>query len=562
MLESIIINNFAIIDRSHIEFEPGLTALTGETGAGKSILLDAIKLVLGDRADADAVKAGCDKADISVIFDVSQLEKARQWLKDNDLDDGDECLLRRVVQSGGRSKAYLNGAPVTLTQMREIGEMLVDIHGQHEHQSLQKPGVQRQMLDAKLPDHALIANTREAYREWKRLNDQLRSAIEQSSEKQQRVDLLTLYCRELHELGLKDGELEEMEEEYNRLSHAGQLMETTASLLDSLYENDEYNIQSRLTACAGELEELSDIDPSMRENSDMIQSALIQVQEVAANLRDYQDRIDLDPSRLDWLNGRLGLAQNLARKHHVKANELVQLTQDFDNELDSLQFSEQDIDKLRKAIATASKTFLEQAGLLSAARRKTANELSQQVSEVMQTLGLQGGRFEIAVDKAGDNESDDFATYSASGLDRIQFLVSANPGQPLKPLTRVASGGELSRISLAIQVILSESSRIPTLIFDEVDSGIGGGIAEVVGRKLREIAGNRQVFCVTHLPQVASQAHHHYQVSKTKSADSTSTEVSPLDQQQRLEEIARMLGGMTITEQTRAHAREMLDNVA
>ncbi len=562
MLESIIINNFAIIDRSHIEFEPGLTALTGETGAGKSILLDAIKLVLGDRADADAVKTGCDKADISVIFDVSQLEKARQWLKDNDLDDGDECLLRRVVQSGGRSKAYLNGAPVTLTQMREIGEMLVDIHGQHEHQSLQKPGVQRQMLDAKLPDHALIANTREAYREWKRLNDQLRSAIEQSSEKQQRVDLLTLYCRELHELGLKDGELEEMEEEYNRLSHAGQLMETTASLLDSLYENDEYNVQSRLTACASELEELSDIDPSMRENSDMIQSALIQVQEVAANLRDYQDRIDLDPSRLDWLNGRLGQAQNLARKHHVKANELVQLTQDFDNELDSLQFSEQDIDKLRKAIATASKTFLEQAGLLSAARRKTANELSQQVSEVMQTLGLQGGRFEIAVDKAAGDEGDDSASYSASGLDRIQFLVSANPGQPLKPLTKVASGGELSRISLAIQVILSESSRIPTLIFDEVDSGIGGGIAEVVGRKLREIAGNRQVFCVTHLPQVASQAHHHYQVSKTKSADSTSTEVSPLDQQQRLEEIARMLGGMTITEQTRAHAREMLDNVA
>lgn len=562
MLESIIINNFAIIDRSHIEFEPGLTALTGETGAGKSILLDAIKLVLGDRADADAVKTGCDKADISVIFDVSQLEKARQWLKDNDLDDGDECLLRRVVQSGGRSKAYLNGAPVTLTQMREIGEMLVDIHGQHEHQSLQKPGVQRQMLDAKLPDHALIANTREAYREWKRLNDQLRSAIEQSSEKQQRVDLLTLYCRELHELGLKDGELEEMEEEYNRLSHAGQLMETTASLLDSLYENDEYNIQSRLTACASELEELSDIDPSMRENSDMIQSALIQVQEVAANLRDYQDRIDLDPSRLDWLNGRLGQAQNLARKHHVKAEELVQLTQDFDNELDSLQFSEQDIDKLRKAIATASKTFLEQAGLLSAARRKTANELSQQVSEVMQTLGLQGGRFEIAVDKAAGDEGDDSASYSASGLDRIQFLVSANPGQPLKPLTKVASGGELSRISLAIQVILSESSRIPTLIFDEVDSGIGGGIAEVVGRKLREIAGNRQVFCVTHLPQVASQAHHHYQVSKTKSADSTSTEVSPLDQQQRLEEIARMLGGMTITEQTRAHAREMLDNVA
>jgi len=560
MLESIVINNFTIIDRTHIEFEQGLTALTGETGAGKSILLDAIKLVLGDRADSDTVKAGCDKADISVIFNVAEIERAQQWLNDNDLDSGGECLLRRVIQSNGRSKAYINGSPVALTQLREVGEMLVDIHGQHEHQSLQKPNVQRQMLDAKLPDRALLDAVRASYREWKRLHDTLRSAVEDSAEKQQRIDLLNLYCRELHELALKDGEIETLEEEYHRLSHAGQILETTSMLVDSLYDNDDYNIQSRLTTCLNELEELSGIDASMRENADMIQSALIQVQEVASQLRDYQDRIDLDPTRLDWLNSRLSLAQNLARKHHVDANELVALTRQFDDELEQLQFSEQDIEKLEKALVAAQQHYLDHARQLSEQRRQTAKMLSQQVSDVMQTLGLQGGSFEIALQDLADEA--DSSPYSANGLDRIQFLVSANPGQPLKPLARVASGGELSRISLAIQVILSESSQIPTLIFDEVDTGIGGGIAEIVGRKLREIAASRQVFCVTHLPQVASQAHHHYQVRKTKSDNSTTTDVCPLDEQQRLEEIARMLGGMTITEQTRAHAREMLVGAA
>ncbi len=560
MLESIVINNFTIIDRTHIEFEQGLTALTGETGAGKSILLDAIKLVLGDRADSDTVKAGGDKADISVIFDISELELAQQWLHDNDLDSGGECLLRRVIQSNGRSKAYINGSPVALTQLREIGEMLVDIHGQHEHQSLQKPNVQRQLLDTKLPDRSVLDSVRDSYREWKRLHDTLRSAIGASSEKQQRIDLLNLYCQELHELALKDGEIDALEEEYHRLSHAGQILETTSMLIDSLYDNDDYNVQSRLTSCLAELEELSRIDTSMRENADMIQSALIQVQEVASQLRDYQDRIDLDPKRLDWLNSRLSQAQNLARKHHVDTSELVALARRFDEELEQLQFSEQDIEKLQRSLVAAEQRYLDHAGQLSEQRRQTAKALSMQVSDVMQTLGLQGGSFEIALENMADEIDNN--RYSANGMDRIQFLVSANPGQPLKPLVRVASGGELSRISLAIQVILSESSRIPTLIFDEVDSGIGGGIAEIVGRKLREIAARRQVFCVTHLPQVASQAHHHYQVRKTKSNDSTSTDVCPLDEQQRLEEIARMLGGMTITEQTRAHAREMLVGAA
>ena len=562
MLESIVINNFTIIDHSHIEFAPGLTALTGETGAGKSILLDAIKLVLGDRADSDTVKAGCDKADISVVFDLSTLAEARHWLRDRDLDNGDECLVRRVVQAGGRSKAYLNGAPVPLTQLREIGEMLVDIHGQHEHQSLQKASVQRQLLDAKLPDPGVLEATRASYRQWKELDEHRREALEQGWQKQQRIDLLTLYCRELHELDLQDGESEALEDEYHRLSHAGQIMQSVGALIDDLYDNDEHNIQARLTGCADELEQLTAIDRSMSENAEMIQSALIQVQEVAAQLRDYRDRIDLDPARLDWLNQRLSQAQSLARKHHVGVNELVGLTRQFDDELARLQLSEQDMQQLERQLEAARDEYLGSASRLSEQRRVTARELSGQVSEVMQTLGLEGGRFEIEVDTTTPDSPNAGEPFSANGLDRIQFLVSANPGQPPKPLARVASGGELSRISLAIQVILSESSRIPTLIFDEVDSGIGGGIAEVVGRKLREIASGRQVFCVTHLAQVASQAHQHYQVSKIKGEQSTSTEVRALDTPQRLEEIARMLGGMTITEQTRAHAREMLESVA
>lgn len=557
MLESIVINNFTIIDRSHIEFDPGMTALTGETGAGKSILLDAIKLVLGDRADSDMVKAGSDRADIAVSFDVSNLTDARNWLEEREMGNGEECLLRRMVQANGRSKAFINGVPAPLTQLRELGEMLVDIHGQHEHQSLQKSAVQQHLLDAMLPSSDVSEQVKEAYREWRELQKKQQVALDQSAQKQQRLDLLQLYCQELHELDLQEGEITRLQDENNRLSHAGQILETTSALVSELYDNDEFNIQTALAHCVQELDQLRQIDSSLSPSTELLQNALIQVQEASSELRAYQDGIELDPTRLDWLNERLSRAQTLARKHQVSAAELVDLRIRFDDELDQLQFSEQDLQKLARQLAAAKDHYLRQANLLSRQRTGTAASLSAQISEVMQTLGLEGGQFSIQVDSISDE-----SRFSANGIDRIEFLVSANPGQPLRPLTRVASGGELSRISLAIQVILSESSQIPTLIFDEVDSGIGGGIAEIVGRKLRQIAAHRQVFCVTHLPQVASQAHQHYQVSKTKTSDSTRTEVLVLDDLQRLEEIARMLGGMTITEQTRAHAREMLNNVA
>lgn len=556
MLESITISNFTIIDQSHIDFNAGMTALTGETGAGKSILLDAIKLVLGDRADSDCVKSGTEKADISVSFNLDQLAEAQQWLQQNEFLDDDECLIRRVVQASGRSKAFINGTPASLTQLRQLGEMLVDLHGQHEHQSLQKSAVQLQLLDSSMSRPELLVQVRQLFNDLKNLQKRRRQALDDSSEKQQRIDLLKLYTQEFNQLNLQADEIEQLQAEAKRLSHAGQILESCDSILNILYESDGFNIQHQLSTCDDQLQHLQRLDPGLRSTSELISSALIQVQEAASELNAYRDNIELDPARLDWVNQRLTQIQSLARKHHVDADTLIQLAVEMEQELDQLTLDEQDIEKLTRQCEQAKAAYLQAAQLLSQERTQTAQMLSSQITEVMQTLGMQGGQFEIQVNNLADNEK-----YAANGIDQVVFQVSANPGQPLRPMGKVASGGELSRISLAIQVILSESSKIPTLIFDEVDSGIGGGIAEIVGRKLREIAKHRQVFCVTHLPQVASQAHQHYQVTKNKTTLDTTTDVIALDESQRLEEIARMLGGINITEQTRAHAREMINNV-
>lgn len=555
MLESIVIHNFAIIDQAHIDFSAGMTALTGETGAGKSILLDAIQLVLGDRADVNSIKATADRADICVSFDISNNPSAQEYLQQQSLDNTDgECLLRRVIQQNGRSKAFINGQPVPLTQMRDLGEMLVDIHGQHEHQSLQKALVQRQLLDASI-DPELLDKTRQAYHHWQQLKNQLETAQDQSSAKQQRVDLLELYCAELDELDLKQGEMAGLNSEYQRQSHAGQLMETSSAVIDMLYDNDQANAQSILAASLQQMEALCQIDNSLKTTTELVHSAWIQVSEASNELRSYLDRIDVEPGRLDWINQRLNQVQHLSRKHQIDAEKLTDLHRQFHQELDQLRLNEEDIEALQSAINQAYEDYLNHARKLSTERHHVASRLSADITEVMQSLGMQGGIFEIQV-----MPIDSTARYHQHGIDQVVFTVSANPGQPLRPIQKVASGGELSRISLAIQVILSASSQIPTLIFDEVDSGIGGGIAEIVGRKLRQIAANRQVFCVTHLPQVASQAHQHYRVNKYSGDQHTTTEIHYLDQDQRLEEIARMLGGMTITEQTRAHAREMIDN--
>jgi len=553
MLESVQISNFAIIDSLNLEFDRGLTALTGETGAGKSILLDAIKLIAGDRADIDSVKADQEKAEISVRFDLGDHLQARKWLQQNEMTSAHECIIRRVVFANGRSKAYINGYNATLSQLKGLTQLMVDLHGQQAHQSLQKTQVQQQLLDSFMADHRLTADVNQKYSNWQTIKNQLSKIKTSSVEQQQRIDLLNLYYQELVTLNLVEGEIENLQNEYSRLSHAGLLLENSATILGILYDNDENTVQGLLAFCEQTLASQLVHDTALSTSHELISNALIQIQEASNELRNYQDSIDLAPERLDWLNQRIAGAQDLARKHHLPIEKLPGLALQFESELEALVNNEKNEDELRREFDQKLSDYLNSATQLSAKRQETALSLSGQITQVMQQLGMDGGQFSIQVDEV-ENENG----FRASGINSINYLVSANPGQPLRPLSKVASGGELSRISLAIQVILCESSRIPTLIFDEVDSGIGGGIAEIIGKKLRWLGENRQVFCITHLAQVASQAHHHFLVKKIKKASDTTTEVIELSDEERLEEIARMLGGMTITEQTRAHASEMI----
>jgi len=553
MLESIQISNFAIIDSLSLEFDRGLTALTGETGAGKSILLDAIKLITGDRADSDSVKANREKAEISVRFDLGDHMQARKWLQDNEMASDHECIIRRVVFANGRSKAFINGHIAPLSQLKSLSQLMLDLHGQHEHQSLLKSQVQQQLLDTYMGDHQLTRDVGQKYKDWQATKIRFEQLKAGSIEREQRIDLLNLYCQELASLNLVEGEIENLQTEYARLSHAGLLLENSSKVLGLLYDNDENTVQGLLSNCEQTLGNQLIHDKALSTSHELISNALIQIQEASNELRNYQESIDQAPERLDWLNQRIASTQDLARKHHVPTKQLPELTRELNIELETLVNSGENEEELQRELEQNMSVYLNSANQLSAKRQETAFSLSAQITRVMQQLGMQGGQFSIRVD-----EQESETEFKASGINSINYLVSTNPGQPLKLLNKVVSGGELSRISLAIQVILCESSRIPTLIFDEVDSGVGGRIAEIIGKKLRLLGENRQVFCVTHLPQVASQAHNHFRVDKTQKSGSTTTEVTALTADQRLEEIARMLGGITITEQTRAHASEMI----
>ena len=553
MLESIQISNFAIIDSLNLEFDRGLSALTGETGAGKSILLDAIKLISGDRAETDNVMANKEKAEICVSFDLGDHLQARKWLQENEMASDHECIIRRVVFANGRSKAFINGHKAPLSQLKSLSQLMLDLHGQHEHQSLLKPRAQQQLLDTYMGDNQLMADVRQKYNDWQAIRNRLEQLKLGSIEREQRIDLLNLYCQELTSLNLVGGEIENLQNEYTRLSHAGNLLENTSKVLGLLYENDDYTVQGLLSYCEQTLGNQLLHDKALSTPHELIANALIQIQEASNELRDYQDSIDQAPERLDWLNRRIASTQDLARKHHVPVDQLPELTRELNTELETLLNSDENEEKLQRELDQKRSLYLDSANQLSTKRQETALSLSAQITQVMHQLSMQGGQFSIQVD-----ELDSASGFKSSGINTISYLVSANPGQPIKPLSKVASGGELSRISLAIQVILCESSRIPTLIFDEVDSGVGGRVAEIIGKKLRLLGENRQVFCVTHLPQVASQAHHHFRVDKIQKSGGTTTQVAALTAEQRLEEIARMLGGITITEQTRAHASEMI----
>lgn len=551
MLTQLRIRDFAIVEDLELELGGGMTAITGETGAGKSILVDAIGLLLGDRADGNVVRHGAERADLSAAFDLTALPEACAWLAERDLDRDRECQLRRVVARAGRSRGYINGVPQPTQALRELGERLVDIHGQHEHQSLLRRDAQRQLLDDYAGQQPLVAVLAEHYQSWHRLQREWRTLRQAASERDARIDILRYHLRELSALNLAEGEIAQLENQQRQLAHAKQLLEIGQRILGWLSADEESAIADRLGHSRRELDTLSRLDARLAPIGDMLDTAQIQIQEASAELRAYVQALDLDPAHLSQVEQRLTAAHQLARKHRLSAEELPGLRTRFEAELDALEHSETRLEALQQAVQTARDDYQTHAEQLSARRAAAAQELDAHVSAALAGLGMPGGRFAIVLERLEQP--------TPTGLDAVEFQVSANPGQPLRPLAKVASGGELSRISLAIQVIAAHAAHIPTLIFDEVDTGIGGGVAEVVGRQLRALGHTRQVLCVTHLPQVAAQAHQQFKAEKHSDGATTQVRVAALEPTARIAEIARMLGGLELTAHTLAHAQEMVE---
>lgn len=557
MLSELNIRNFAIIDDLNLSLERGMTVLSGETGAGKSILIDALGLLLGDRADSQSVRNGQERAEITAAFYLHDAARARAWLQERELhteDEGEEqeCILRRVVSREGRSRNWINGAPANARDLAALGEFLVDIHGQHEHQSLLKPIVQREIVDEHGNHDPVLKAVADQYKALNELQIQIAKLEQIDGSGQSRLELLSYQVSELEALNLQADELDAIESEHRRLANAERLISEGQTALGRLYEDEETAAVNHLGTAQRLLEDLAQIDPGFEQAAQMTAGALIQTREAADDLRRVLDRLDVDPQRLAELDNRLSNIQDLARKHHCRPEQLFAHAQALSEELDTLQGAEAGLLKLRKQHEQAQEKYQSCTQKLYEARVKSAKKLGTEVSKVMHDLGMQQGVFEIAV------SHDSASAAAAHGQDRISFMVSANPGQAPRPLERVASGGELSRISLAVQVIAAASTHVPTLVFDEVDAGIGGGVAEIVGRLLRRLGADRQALCVTHLPQVAAQAQQHLQVSKAVSKGQTRTTITPLSQEERIQELARMLGGVELTEQTRAHASEML----
>jgi len=549
MLRSLSIRDFVIVDQLELEFSPGFTVLTGETGAGKSILIDALAMVLGERADAIVVRSGTERAEIGAAFELDGRPEMGRWLRENDL-AGDEgtLLMRRVVESSGRSRGFINGHAATLGQMRQLGERLVDIHGQHEHQSLGHVAAQRGLLDAYggLADAA--GRVAQLYAAWQRRRES-RAAFEANAaafaaEREQ----LEWQARELEGLRFSADEWPELMAEHSRLAHAASLIEAARLGIEALSEGDD-SMLARANTLAARLGNLVEHDARLKEILDLLEPARIQLQEAAYALRHYGERLDLDPQRLREVEGRLDAIHAAARKYRVQPEALPAKLEASRARLRELGEGG-DVGALRRLENEAHAACVAEAGKLSAGRKKAAKKLAEQVTAAMQELAMAGGRFEVALN-AG-------AEVAAHGLESVEFLVSAHKGIAPQPLAKVASGGELSRLALAIQSVASRVAQVPTLIFDEVDSGIGGRVAEIVGRMLKQLGGRHQVMCITHLPQVAASADQQWQVIKTTVNGKVLSRVTALDRGQRVEEIARMLGGVKITETTRKHAAEML----
>lgn len=549
MLTHLIVQNFALADHIELAFDGGMSVITGETGAGKSILLNALGLALGDRADTGAIAAGTDRAEISATFDISRISDARSWLADRELDADDECILRRTVSRDGRSRGYINGTQVTVKDLKALGDMLIDIHSQHEHQSLLKRDTHRRLLDEYADTRALASEVESIAQKFQQTAAELGRRSEDSEEMQARVQLLTYQVDELSALAITAGETEKLEEEQRRLSGAESIINACRVAVDACAENDEINA---LTLIGQAISALREVDlKASRDIVDMLESSRIQLQEAAGDIARLESDIELDPARLELVESRLDDIYQAARKHRVEPDTLPGLQEELAAELESLGNSDEEIARLGKALEALRSDYDKAAAKLTKARARAADNLIAAINEQLGQLGMGGARFDVALEPRGATE------IHAAGREQIEFLISTNPGQPPRSLNRIASGGELSRISLAIQVVTADTSDTPTLVFDEVDVGIGGAVAEVVGTLLRRLGQKAQIVCVTHLPQVAAQGHHHFRVIKASGGDTASTSIEALSPDEKVEEIARMLGGKALTEQTLAHASEM-----
>lgn len=552
MLLQLTISNFAIVSFLELDLRAGMTSITGETGAGKSIAIDALALALGERADTDTVRPGADKADISARFRIDKLPKVKAWLSEQELDEQDECILRRTLNREGRSRGYINGTPVPLAQLKALGALLINIHGQHAHQALQKTDYQRGLLDAYAGHHQLIQKSSKYYQQWRQLTNERQQLQNDQVQWQAQRQLLEYQVAELDELALDAEEFPTLEAEHTRLANGAELLNDCQLALNVLADSEENNALQQLRHGLKLVTELCQMDARLSAIQEMLESSQIQLEEGHGELSRYLDRLELDPERLHEVESRMAKVMELARKHHVLPGELHRFHQSIATQLAAMDHNDSRLQELAEEVEYAKEQFLLAAERLSQSRQRYALSLNKQITASLHQLSMEHGRFEMTV------TADKTAGYSPLGIDKVEFLVSTNPGQPMSPMAKVASGGELSRISLAIQVITAQKVETPTLIFDEVDVGVSGPTAAVVGKLLRQLGDSTQVLVITHLPQVAGNGHQHYFVSKDSADNVTQTRMQELDCDSRLNELARLLGGNKITENTLANARELL----
>jgi DNA repair protein RecN (Recombination protein N) len=552
MLIRLEIRDFAIIESIELELYPGLTVLTGETGAGKSILVDALQLLAGGRAGPEMIRHGAERAEITATFDLRKAPPGlMRWLEEQSIDRGDELMVRRVLSADGRSRAYVNGQPIPVLLLREVGSILIDIHGQHEFQSLTRAAAQRELLDEYGKLEPLAGQVGIAFRVWREMLERSLELESRARDREAKLDLLKYQAGELQALSLEEGEVARLTEERSRLLNRGRLAEAAQMALAALYQAEDSNAHANVSRALQSLRAASALDPKLAPVATLAEEAAVQIREAARELERYGESLELDTQRQQDVERRLAAIEELARKHHVTPLELPAHATQLTTELEGLERAEVDLAVLRKDLATALDRYREEAQKLSANRAVAATALAKDISKRMQTLGMSGGRLEVDVAQSRTAEP------AQHGNDDVELRVSTNPGQPPRALAKIASGGELSRLSLAVQVAGS-ARETRSMVFDEVDSGIGGAVAEIVGRELRALGERGQVLCVTHLPQVASQGHHHLRVTKLTDGKTTRTALTALSGEDRIDELARMLGGVDVTSKAREHAREML----